>query len=125
MPEPHAELLALILERMDEIKDPCSVAGGTPMGLSEMGLVGSVDISDDGDVAINLRLTSPFCHMIAFMQSEAVSRVGGLPGVREVTVTVDQGLDWTPDLISGEARRRRQERVEGIRLQMVDAGSGA
>lgn len=121
MPEPGGELLARIHARLDEIKDPCSVAGGTPMGLSEMGVIGSVDVSDAGDVAIMLRLTAPFCHMIAFMESEAVSRVGALPEVHAVTVTTDQGLDWTPDLISGDAGRRRRERVDGIRRVTVTA----
>lgn len=119
MSEPPEALLALINERMDEIMDPCSVAGGTPMGLSEMGLIGSVDMSSDGDVSIMLRLTAPFCHMIAFLQSETVQRVGSLPGVRSVTVTTDQGLDWSPDLIRGDARRRRQDRIVDIELQTV------
>lgn len=119
MSEPPASLLALIHITVDEIKDPCSVAGGSPMGLSEMGLIGSVDMSDHGDIAIMLRLTAPFCHMIAFLQSETVERVGSLPGVRTVTVSTDQGLDWSPDLIRGDARRRRQERILEIELQPV------
>ena len=121
MPDPHAELRAAALARLDEIQDPCSVAGGTPMGLTEMGLIGSLEISDDGDVAIVLRLTAPFCHMIAFLQKEAVERVGALPGVRAVTVTTDQGLDWSPALITGAARRRREERARGVELPMVQA----
>jgi metal-sulfur cluster biosynthetic enzyme len=111
MPDARAAILA----RLDEIKDPCSVAGGNAMGLSEMGIVGSVDVSGDGDVRIGLRLTSPFCHMIAFMESEAKRLVGELPGVRSVTVGPDQGLEWTPALISGDAGRRYRERVEYIR----------
>ncbi|WP_344342019.1 iron-sulfur cluster assembly protein, partial [Streptomyces rhizosphaericus] len=77
-------MLVLIHRAADKIKDPCSVAGGTPMGLSEMGLIGSVDMSEDGDMAIVLRLTAPFCHMIAFLESELVKLVGRLPGVRSV-----------------------------------------
>lgn len=111
MSEPPAHLLAQIHEAVDEIKDPCSVAGGSPMGLSEMGLIGSVDMSEDGDVAIVLRLTAPFCHMIAFMESETVKLVGRLPGIRSVAVTTDQGLDWSPDLIRSDTRRRRDERL--------------
>ena len=81
------------------------------MGLTEMGLVGSVEIEDDGDVTVHLRLTSPFCHMIAFMQSEAQNEVGALPGVRSVRVTGDHGLDWSPDLISPEAQARRRRQL--------------
>lgn len=116
MPEVPPALLARIHEVLDEVEDPCSVAGGTPMGLSEMGLVKQVTMSARGDVAVELRLTAPFCHMIAFLQSETVARVGALPGVRSVEVTTDQGLDWSPELISGGARRRREQRVVDVRL---------
>jgi metal-sulfur cluster biosynthetic enzyme len=117
MPD-DAALRAAILEALDGIQDPCSVAGGTPMGLSEMGLVGTVDI-DDGDVAIHLRLTSPFCHMIGFMKKEAIARVAALPGVRSVAVEGDSGLDWSPSLISPAAQARRDERLR----RMAAAGA--
>ncbi len=109
--EGESALRAAILRRLDRVQDPCSVAGASPMGLSEMGLVGSVEISEDGDVAVHLRLTSPFCHMIAFMQSEAQNEVGALPGVRSVRVTGDQGLDSSPDLISREAQERGRRQL--------------
>lgn len=122
MAEPHAGpqagLRAEVLRRLDEIQDPCSVAGGTPMGLAEMGLVGAVRISPSGDVEIDLRLTSPFCHMIGFMKTEATAKVGSLDGVRSVTVTGDAGLDWSPELISPDAQLRRRER---LKRRMLDA----
>jgi metal-sulfur cluster biosynthetic enzyme len=98
-----------ILQRLDPIQDPCSVASGVPMGLTEMGLVGSVEIGDDRDVVVHLRLTSPFCHMILFMQAETKREVGSLDGVRSVRVTGDDGLEWTPDLIAPEAQERRRK----------------
>ena len=94
------------------------------MGLTEMGLVKSVDISSDGDVRIHLRLTSPFCHMIAFMQSAAKDEVGVLPGVRTVALTADQGLDWSPSMIAEPARRRRQDRLERFNSRSSDAPPG-
>jgi metal-sulfur cluster biosynthetic enzyme len=113
MPEPGPR--AAVLGQLDLIHDPCSVASGVPMGLTEMGLVAHVDIAPDGRVHIDLRLTSPFCHMIPFMQSEAVRLVGALPGVTSVTVAGDQGLDWSPDMIAPEAQERRRLRLEGVR----------
>lgn len=104
-----------VLERLDRIQDPCSVAGGTPMGLAEMGLVAGVDISPGGHVHVDLRLTSPFCHMIAFMQREAVREVGSLPGVASVAVHGDQGLDWSPEMILPVAQERRRLRLEAMR----------
>ena len=113
-PAPDAAVLATIRERLDRIHDPCSVAGGTPMGLDEMGLVAGVHVSTDGDVRVDLRFTSPFCHMITFMQERAEIEIGELDGVRSVTVTGDQGLDWSPDMIAPPARERRRLRLEAI-----------
>jgi metal-sulfur cluster biosynthetic enzyme len=98
---------AAILAELDEIKDPCSMASGVPMGLAEMGLINSLDVSPDGEVAIRLRLTSPFCHMIGFFKTEAQRRVMEIPGVTSVSLSADTGLDWSPELISPAAQARR------------------
>jgi metal-sulfur cluster biosynthetic enzyme len=109
---------------LDEIKDPCSVAASVPMGLDEMGLVKSVDISPTGRVDIELRLTSPFCEMIAFLRNETLRRVGELPGVTEVCVRHDSWLDWDPDMIAADARARRQRRLQMLHeLPMAGGGS--
>lgn len=97
----------MIRSELDTIKDPCSVASGTPLGLDEMGLIDSVAITCDGAVTLRLRLTSPFCHMIGFFKVEATRLVLALPGVTAVVVEADNGLDWSPARISpaGQARR--------------------
>lgn len=100
---------------LDDIKDPCSIATSVPMGLDEMGIVKSVSIDEAGEVAIELRLTSPFCEMISYMRNEALKRVGTLPGVRSVTVTHDSGLDWDHDMIAPAAQARRRRRLDAIR----------
>lgn len=93
---------------LDTIADPCSVAAGSPIGLSEMGLVRAVEADADGRVTVHLRLTSPFCHMIGFFTTDATRLVGQLPGVTAVVVTADQGLDWSPTMISPAAQSRRR-----------------
>lgn len=100
---------------LDDIKDPCSVAAAVPMGLNEMGIIKSVDISTDGIVDIELRLTSPFCEMIAFFRNETIAKVGALSGVTEVKVRHDSGFDWDHDMIAPAAQARRQERLAMLR----------
>ncbi|MGQ0631280.1 MAG: metal-sulfur cluster assembly factor [Sporichthyaceae bacterium] len=97
-----------IEQRLDAIADPCSVAAGSPIGLAEMGLVRAIDITAGGHVTVHLRLTSPFCHMIGFFTHEATRLIGELPGVTEVTLRADQGLDWSPSMISPTANARRR-----------------
>ncbi|MCT2559576.1 iron-sulfur cluster assembly protein [Tsuneonella sp. YG55] len=105
------DLAQAIRTTLDEIKDPCSLAAGTPLGLSEMGLVKDVAVGPAGEVRIDLRLTSPFCHMIGFFKAEAMRLVGGLPGVTSVELHADNGLDWSPNDIAPEARALRAARV--------------
>lgn len=102
-----ADLQARIRTELDEIKDPCSLAAGTPLGLDEMGLIRDVIIDANGDVTIDLRLTSPFCHMIGFFQQEATRRVRELCGAQRVTLRADNGLDWSPGFLSPAAQARR------------------
>lgn len=102
-------LVAAVRARANDIGDPCSVAHGTPMGLDDMGLIEAVDVQPGGRVHVSLRLTSPSCYMVGYFASELVTRVGELPGVSEVTVDSDLGLDWDPSMMSLDAIRRRHE----------------
>lgn len=117
---PDATLEEQIRERVNTIEDPCSVAAGTAIGLADMGLVEDVKVSEEGDVRIALRLTSPTCNMLGFMAEEASARVRGLPGVRSVEVVADQGLDWTPSLMSPAAQQQRQARIEMLHQRARD-----
>jgi metal-sulfur cluster biosynthetic enzyme len=94
---------------LDTIGDPCSVAQGVPMGLDEMGLLERVEADADGNVEIDLRLTSPSCMMLGYFKVEAERLVGAIDGVRTVTVKSDTGLDWRPEMMSATAHRRRRE----------------
>ncbi len=106
---------AQVRDVLDQIKDPCSVASCIPMGLTEMGLIKTVQIDADGSIDIELRLTSPFCEMIGFLQSEAIAKVSALPGVTGVTVRRDNGFDWDHDLIAPAAQARRRARLDMLR----------
>jgi metal-sulfur cluster biosynthetic enzyme len=103
-----------IASELDQIFDPCSVGTGSPMGMVEMGLIRSIDIAPDGRVAIELRLTSPFCEMIGFLKSEALAKVAALEGVNSVVVTSDSGFDWTPDAMSPAGQVKRAHRLEQL-----------
>jgi len=104
-----------VLRVLDEIKDPCSVGFGDPMGLVEMGLVQSVDVSPAGEVTVRLRLTSPFCEMIGFFKNTAVDRIRGLPSVESVTVEADSGFDWSPEYMSPARQEQRRQRLAALR----------
>ena len=97
------------------VEDPCSVVNATPMGLVDMGLVQSVTVQPTGDIDICLRLTSPFCEMLGYMRRAAIEKISKLDGAGTITITTDSGLDWSPQMMSAAARRRRERRLSELR----------
>lgn len=113
---------------LDSIEDPCSVAVGLPLGLAEMGLVERVEFAPgSGLVRLHLRLTSPTCMMAGYFATRAQEVLRALPGIEAVQVQIDQGLDWTPDMMTASAQQRRQHSLD-LRLtesQVAFHGKGA
>jgi metal-sulfur cluster biosynthetic enzyme len=95
---------------LDEVRDPCSVAAGEPLGLDEMGLVESVEIEGEC-VRVALRLTSPSCLMHGVFLDEIERKVGVLAGVGAVETSFDAGLDWDPTMIREDIRQARLRRL--------------
>ncbi|THE64046.1 DUF59 domain-containing protein [Salinadaptatus halalkaliphilus] len=102
---------ARVRERLDEIVDPCSAANGTDLSIVSMGLIDEIDI-DDGHVTVSMHLTTPFCMQIPFFIDEVEDRVGSLEGVDTVTLETDSGVEWHQDMMSEEARRKREQRKQ-------------
>lgn len=97
---------AAVLEQLNRVVDPCSEALGRSLGLVDMGLIDRVEITDAGSVDVYLRLTSPACYLVTYMQDEAVRLVSRCDGVTSVAVHPDEGLDWSPTLVNPELRKR-------------------
>ena len=90
-----------------DIVDPCSAATGSNLDIVEMGLVKSIDATD-GQVRVDIRLTSPMCHQVSYFMKEIEERVGDLDGIETVAVTSDDGFEWTESMMTDAAQRRRQ-----------------
>jgi metal-sulfur cluster biosynthetic enzyme len=122
---------ALVRAELNEIADPCSVAIGARAGLVDMGLVRDLRIADgEGGASISLTIgaTDPGCLMIYPFANEAQTRLAALPGVAEVSVTMDVSRDWVPADLSPAYRERlaalraRRRRVTGDRIGLGPDG---
>lgn len=105
------ELVQRVWSALGAINDPCSVAMGCPMSLTEMGLVRRVD-SRSEHIAVVLELTEPTC-MLAFHIAEEVKdalqdAVGGRSNV-EVELSFNPDDPWTEARIGGDALARLRE----------------
>jgi metal-sulfur cluster biosynthetic enzyme len=74
------------------------------MGLVDMGLIDRIEVADDGTVEVFLRLTSPACYLVPYLETESVAKVSACSGVTAVVVHPDEGLDWSPSRIARHLR---------------------
>jgi metal-sulfur cluster biosynthetic enzyme len=113
-----------IRELLNGIVDPCSAAAGAPGGLTDMGLVRSVEVQPGPDgvtVRVALGITEPGCMMSYPFQASARERLETLPGVVNIEVTLDTTLEWTEAELSPEyaARLADVRRAKRARLRRV------
>jgi metal-sulfur cluster biosynthetic enzyme len=98
-----------LLERIETIPDPCSLATGIPLSIREMGLLQSL-ACNEGRVTVRMQITSPMCMMAAYFMREIEQRLLAHADVKSVHVEFDHALEWKPEHISAEARQRLAER---------------
>lgn len=88
-----------VIEMLTTIFDP-----EIPVNIYELGLVYGVDVTKDGDVTVTMTLTTPNCPVAESMPGEVESRVGTVPGVRNVDVNLVWEPQWTPERMSEAAK---------------------
>jgi len=104
-PEPHSatmpggDLYEAVIEALKGIYDP-----EIPVNIYDLGLIYGVDVSEDGDVAVTMTLTTPHCPVAESMPGEVEMRVGAVPGVRDAEVNLLWDPPWDPSKMSDEAR---------------------
>lgn len=74
-----------------------------PVDIWELGLVYKVDIDTDGNVAVQMTLTSPMCPVAGSLPPEVESKVAGVEGVRDARVDLVWEPMWNKDMMSQAA----------------------
>ncbi len=75
-----------------------------PVNIYELGLIYKTDVRPEGDVLIDMTLTSPACPAAGSLPPEVERKVGEVPGVRSVKVTVVWEPVWTPEKMTEAAK---------------------
>ncbi len=75
-----------------------------PSDIYELGLIYSVDVDDDRNVAISMTLTAPGCPVAGEMPKWVENAVNAVPGVANTTVTMTFDPPWDMSRMSDEAR---------------------
>ena len=74
------------------------------LNIIDIGLVYEVDIDDDGDVRIQMTLTSPGCPAGGEIIEDVKRVVGDMEGVRSVDVELVWDPYWTPEKMDPRVR---------------------
>lgn len=90
----------------DTVVDACRTVYDPeiPVNIYDLGLVYTVDISDEGAVEVIMTLTAPGCPVAGEMPGWVAEAIEPLPGVKQVDVTLTWEPPWGMDMMSDEAR---------------------
>ncbi len=75
-----------------------------PVDIYELGLIYRTEVSPEGDVVIEMTLTSPMCPAAGSLPPEVERKVSELPGVRSAKVNVVWEPVWTPEKMTEAAK---------------------
>ncbi len=75
-----------------------------PVDIYELGLIYKVDVNPDGDVDIDMTLTTPACPVAGSLPGEVEAKILALPGVRDVRVNLVWDPPWDRDMMSEAAQ---------------------
>jgi len=88
-----------IIKALKTIYDP-----EIPVNIYELGLIYKFDLADNGDVDVEMSLTSPGCPVAGEMPGWVAEAVAEIPGVGEVTVKLVWEPMWNPEMMSEDAK---------------------
>lgn len=102
-PDDADQLRDYVNEQLEQVYDP-----EIPVNIVELGLVYDVVIEPadrEFSVEVRMTLTAPGCGMGSQIAGEAERRIQRIPGVDDADVDIVWDPQWTPDMMSEEARQ--------------------
>jgi len=89
-----------VYEAIKQVYDP-----EIPVSVVDLGLIYDIKIIDDW-VGVKMTLTTPGCGMGGAISNQVRERVLDLPGVHECDVRIVWEPQWTPAMMSPEAKKK-------------------
>ncbi len=116
--------------RLDEVMDPCSLSAGVPLSIKAMGLIREINVGDDGDVSVLIRLTTPGCVIgVTQFTREIRDIVGPMEEVTSIDVNFEHSYGWSESDITPEGRellaKVRERRREHADLALIPVSAAA
>lgn len=90
----------------DAVADACRTIFDPeiPVNIYDLGLIYTIEITDENVTNITMTLTAPGCPVAGEMPEWVQNAIESVPGIREVNVTMTFQPPWGMDMMSDEAR---------------------
>ena len=75
-----------------------------PVNVYDLGLIYKIDVSDNGEVALDMTLTAPNCPAADFIMEDIRQKVASVEGVTSATINLVFEPEWDKDMMSEEAK---------------------
>ncbi len=95
----HLELEEKIVAMLKTVFDP-----EIPVDIYNLGLIYKIDLSDSGDLTVDMTMTAPTCPMADFIMEDARQKLESIDGIGTVTLNLVFEPEWTKDMMSEEAK---------------------
>ena len=75
-----------------------------PVNVYDLGLIYKIDVSGNGEVALDMTLTAPNCPAADFIMEDIRQKVESVEGVTSATINLVFEPEWDKDMMSEEAK---------------------
>lgn len=75
-----------------------------PVNVYDLGLIYKIDVSDTGDVSLDMTLTAPNCPAADFIMEDVRQKVESVDGVNSTVINLVFEPEWDRDMMSEEAK---------------------
>ena len=88
-----------VVEMLRTVFDP-----EIPVDIYSLGLIYNIDVTDGGDVNVDMTLTAPNCPAADFIVEDARLKLESIEGVENVNINIVFEPEWSKDMMSEEAK---------------------
>ena len=98
-PEERLNIEERIITMLKTVYDP-----EIPVDIYNLGLIYNIDLSDEGNLTVDLTLTAPNCPAADFIVEDTRIKLESIEGVNRVDIRIVFEPEWNKDMMSEEAK---------------------
>lgn len=98
-PEERLNIEERIITMLKTVYDP-----EIPVDIYNLGLIYNIDLSDEGNLTVDMTLTAPNCPAADFIVEDIRIKLESIEGVNRVDIRIVFEPEWNKDMMSEEAK---------------------